>query len=256
MKDVIKTAVSVLVVLVIGVVIFFIVGNVEYGVQLLTKTELPLTDPDVSILYNRVKENGHLRRALLNGNELGSTDIIKYTLDNLKKSDYKKVKIDKEKISCSVNDKIIFYTDSKQCNIIEISNDLFYEYQSNDFNVSNELEFKDIKYHGYNCKNNGKKYYCLVGSYTDTLLGYSEFVDAYKTRDTIVIHEYYLRVDLNDKEYCKQYLDEAYCKDYKGKEKPSIDKDVIVDNGVLYEHVFIKKRDSYYLQKSFIVSEG
>lgn len=256
MRDVFKTAIVVLVVLVVGVIVFFIAGNVEYGVQLLTKTNLTANDPEAAILYNRIKENGYLRRALLSGENLSSDDVIKYTLDNLDKSDYKKVKIDKEKITCAVNDNIMFYTDSKNCNIYEISNDVFYDYQLEHFNVSNELVFNEIKYHGYYCKNSSSSYYCLVSGYTDSLLGYSVFQDAYKTRDSVVIHDYYLRIDLSDKEYCKQYLDDAYCNDYVGKEKPDLDTSVIIDNGVLYEHVFIKKGDTYYLDKSFIVSEG
>ena len=139
---------------------------------------------------------------------------------------------------------------------IEIKNDTISKYQKKIFNVDTELVFDDFNQYGLNCKNNGEKYYCLIGSYTDTLLGYSVFDSAYEYQDKITVVEYYLQIDLSDKERCLKFFNEEYCTNYKEMDKPSLSDKTIKENGVLYKHVFYKEEDKYYLENSFIVSEG
>ena len=54
---------------------------------------------------------------------------------------------------------------------------------------------------------------------------------------------------------CSKYFGEEFCIYYHDKEKPSLGKEVIMNDGVLYEHVFAKNGDAYYLETSYIVTE-
>ena len=55
MKDIIKTLIVSLIILVSLGVCFLLVSNVEQGIELLTRTELPLSDPDVKLLYRQIE---------------------------------------------------------------------------------------------------------------------------------------------------------------------------------------------------------
>lgn len=256
MKDVIKTVVLVGIILLVGVISLFIVGNIEYGVELFTKNKLPFNEPNVSLLYKRIDGKNYFRKASLVNSDLTDEEIIRFVLDNISKNDYTKKSIEPEKITCEVTNKISFNTDEDKCKIIIIKNSKIMEYQKKLFNTEKELKYNDIKYHGYYCKNDGKKYYCLTSKYNDYVLGFSKFKDAYEIKNNIIIHEYYLKIDLNDYDYCLNYFDEDYCGNYKKEDAPKLSDEIIMNNGVLYEHVFVKNDNSYYLEKSFIVSEG
>lgn len=256
MKDVIKTFVLVGIVILVGAISLFVVGNIEYGVELFSKTNLPFNEPSVSLLYDRINGKNYFRKASLVNTDLSNEEIIKFVLDNIDKKDYTNKTIKPEKITCEVTKKISFTTDDDSCKIIIIKNSKIMEYQKKLFNTEKELKFEDIKYRGYYCKNDGKKYYCLTSKYKDYVLGFSKFKDAYENKDQIVIHEYFLKIDLTDYDYCLNYFDEDFCNDYKKKDVPKLNDDIILNDGVLYEHVFVKSDKSYYLEKSFIVSEG
>ncbi len=255
MKDIIKTGIAVLAVMIILSVIFFVTGNAKYGIELLTTTRLDYNDPTVQILYERVKDNSDLRKAHLVSSDLTSDEIIYFVIDNITKDDYKIKKVQHDKIVCQVTETIKFTSD-KDCKIRVIDNDVFMKYQEKYFNTHNELEFKDFNYHGYNCKNSGSKYYCFVSSYTDTILGYSAYDSAFENGGMITIREYYLQVDIDNKDRCTNYFGEDYCNDFEDKDKPSLSQEVIKEDGVLYEHVFTKSGNSFYLVSSSLVSEG
>lgn len=254
MKDLLKTGISVVVVMLILCIAFFIVGNAKYGIELLTTTKLDIKDPTVKVLYERIKDETHLRDAKVIANELKSEQIIYLVMDNLKEDDYKVKKIEHEKIICYINDKIKF-TSNEDCRVRVIENSLFKEYQKKLFNIEYELEFKDFEYHGYECKNSGDKYYCMYNQYTNTVVGYSVFDSAYKVDNKVYIRDYYLQIDYLNKERCSKYFGEEFCIYYHDKEKPSLGKEVIMNDGVLYEHVFAKNGDAYYLETSYIVTE-
>lgn len=256
MKDIVKTLIVSLIVLVALGISFVLVCNVEQGIELLTRTELPLSDPDVKLLYQRIENNSDLRRASLDVNELKNVEILELVIDNLTKDDYKKKTIEAEKIDCEVTKKITFTTETGKCKIRIIDNDVFHKYLKKNFNIERDIEFNSINYYGYNCKNSGKKYYCMYDSYKNYVRGYSVFDKAYKTKDSIVINEYYLHVDVSDGNRCTLYFDEQYCADYKEMDRKDIAKDTIKRDGVLYEHVFVLKDGKYYLQKSFVKNEG
>lgn len=255
MKDLIKTGVSVLVVILILIVVFFIVGNAKYGIEIFNTINLDLKDPTTKLLYERIKDTTNFRKADMKVSSLNSQEIIPYIILNLDKDDYTTKKIEPEKIVCEVTDTIKF-TSSKDCKLKIVKNDTIIKYQKELFNIDNELMFDDFDEYGLECKNSGDKYYCLISSYTETLLGYSAFDSAYEYQDKITIVEYYLQIDLNDKERCLEFFNEEYCTDFKEMDKPSLSDETIKENGVLYKHVFYKEEDKYYLENSFIVSEG
>lgn len=256
MKDLAKTGIALGIVFFMFFIYFLIIGNVENGVNFFTRTNLNKNDEKVTTLYERINGNNSLRKAkLVVNDDLTSDDVVLYVFDHLKDDDYKTKKYEAEKIVCQVTNSISFYTDSKSCKVMIIDHQVFYDYQKELYNIDTNIDFKDIDYHGYSCKTDKKNYYCLKSSYDDGIVGYSAFKEAYEEKNTIVLYEFYLRVDLNDEEMCLKYFDDEYCKDSKKDEKREIDEDVIVNNGVLYRHVFRKSDDNYYLEESAIVAE-
>jgi hypothetical protein len=95
----------------------------------------------------------------------------------------------------------------------------------------------------------------MYNQYTNTVVGYSVFDSAYKVDNKVYIRDYYLQIDYLNKERCSKYFGEEFCIYYHDKEKPSLGKEVIMNDGVLYEHVFAKNGDAYYLETSYIVTE-
>ena len=79
--------------------------------------------------------------------------------------------------------------------------------------------------------------------------------EAYEEGDTLVVKEYYLNVDLNNKDLCNLYLNPEYCEKKNVNEPIVVPDEVIINNGVLYQHVFKKIDDKYYYLQSFILSE-
>ena len=256
MKDVIKTIVLTSIIIIVGIITFFIITRVEKGIESLSRTELPLRDPDVTLLYDKIANNTNLRKASMNVQDLSNKEIIELVIDNISKKDYEKKTIKAEKIVCQVTKTIAFTTEDKKCNIRIISNDVFNKYIKNNYNLTKDIEFNDFDYNGYNCQNNGKKYYCMYTPHKKYVYGYSEFANAYKEDDTIIINEYYLQVDVTNGTRCNTYFDEEYCSDYKDKEKHDINSKTIKKDGVIYEHVFKQIDGKYYLQKSYVKNEG
>lgn len=256
MKDAINTIILTAVLLIVAGITFVIVTNLEQGIELLSRTEIPFSDPDVKLLYGRIENNADLRKASLDVNDLNNQEILELVIDNLTKDDYEKKTIEAEKIVCQVTKKIAFNTEDKNCKIRIISNSVFNDYIKDNYNLDKELEFVDFDYHGYNCQNSGKKYYCMYSSYKDYVYGYSVFDKAYKTKDSIIISEYYLQVDVSDGARCVTYFDEEYCADYKENDRKELSDKTIKKDGVLYEHVFSLVDGKYYLEKSYVKNEG
>lgn len=255
MKDVVKTVVSVLVASLIIVICFFVLGNAEYGIELLNTTNLDYVDPTTQILYGKIANNVNFRKADMKISELTSQEIVPYIILNLDEKDYSTRIVEPVKIVCEVTSTIKFTSDD-DCKIRIIDNDTIMEYQKKLFDLDNELTFDDFKDYGLDCKNNGEKYYCLTGAYTENVLGYSAFDSAYEYKDKITVVEYYLQINLNDKNRCLEYFNEEYCSNYSKMDKPSLSEEIIKKDGVLYRHVFYKVNNSYFLENSFIVSEG
>lgn len=255
MKDFIKTVILVCIIGLIGFLIFYLVGNKSYYIKLFTQTDLDISDPTVEMLFNRVKNSTHLRKPNMVSSELSSDEIIKYVIDNMAPEDYKDKKVKAEKITCSIGYGVFFTTNTGTCNIRVIKNDVFMSYQKKYFNTENPLDFVDIKYHGLKCENANGSYYCLKYSYFENLIGYSVFNKAYQDKDHIYIQEYYLNIDLTDKDKCISYFGEEYCNNYTKMERPILDDAIVKEQGVLFEHVFSSQDDNYYLEKSYTVSE-
>lgn len=256
MKDVAKTVIVVGIIIIVILFIYGIVGNLHYGVELLTRTQLSDNDPTIGILMERVEANNSLRRAKLVNTSLTSKEIIEFTLDNMNESDYNKITVASEKIVCTVNDLVRFNSNDSSCEIIVIDNNKFMEYQKKYFNTEIALNYEEIKYHGYHCKNDNERYYCTTETFTNNILDYSAFESAYEEKDKIILRGYYLRIDASDHDRCLEYFNGAYCDNYINNTKPSLSESTIKEDGVLYEHIFKKNEVSYYLESSYIVSEG
>jgi len=254
MKDAVKTGILVIILLFVGFIVIGINDNIQKGVELLSRTNLPITDPTIKILYPRIENNNLLRKADLDTSKLSSEDIIYYFFDKITKNDYKIKKIDAVKIYCTINSKIEFTTEKDSCNVMIINNSTITKFQKTVFNTEYPINFKDIDYKGFLCKNDGSRYYCLKNNYIETTIGYSVFEDAYEDKDGVVIHEYYLNINLNDKERCLNYFSQDYCYNYQNKTKVVLPDEKIKQDGVLYEHHFVKENDNYYLKRSFVVS--
>ena len=255
MKDFITTIILVCIIGLIGILIFYVIGNYSYHIKLFSQTDLDKSDPTVEMLFNRVQKNIHLRKPNIVNNQLSSDEIIKFVIDNIEEADYKDKKVKAEKITCYVANGVLFTTNTGSCSIRIISNETFMKYQKKFFNTEIPLEFVDIKYHGLKCENSGNNYYCLKYPYYETLLGYSVYNRAYKDSEHIYIQEYYLNIDLEDKDKCISFFNEEYCNNYTKMERPVLDEDFIKAHGVLFEHVFTQVEDNYYLEKSYTVSE-
>ena len=254
MKDAIKTGILVLIIIIMGLLIFFVSGHIKKGVLLLNRNTLEVNDPTVIILKDRILGLDDIRKAYIKPDEINNDDIIKYLLLKLDSNDYKMMKVEPVKIECNISDKISF-TSSKTCEIKVINNDVFNDYLFKMFNLDKKLSFNDFSYHGYSCKNDGSKYYCLVDTYKDDYVSYSVIKDAYEEKDKVVIREYYLRVDIGDNERCLKYFNQGYCMNSKEQEKIPLDDEIVKNDGVLYEHVFAKNGNSFYLVESFITNE-
>lgn len=254
MKDLAKTGISLGIVFIIIFIYFLIIGNVGNGVNFFTRTNLTKDDDKIVSLFERINGNNSLRKAKLTTDNITSHDVVQYVFDHLKKDDYKVKKYAAEKIVCQITNNVSFYTESNSCNVLIIDHQIFYDYQKELYNIDTNIDFKDIEYHGYNCKIDKEKYYCIKNKYNDGIVGYSAFKEAYEEKDMIVLYEYYLRFDLNDEDMCLKYFDSEYCQE-EDKEKKDLNDDVIINNGVLYRHVFKKSDDSYYLEESAIVAE-
>ncbi len=255
MKDAIKTAILVVILSVVGLIVIGLSDNIQKGVELLSRTKLPLTDPTIQILYPRIENNFLLRKPDLDTSKLSNEEIIEYVFDNLKKGDYKTKRYQSTKIYCNITYSIQFITENERyCDLLIINNSTFKEKQKEVFNTENDLNFKDINYKGYYCKNDGKRYYCQKNKFVNHIVGYSVFKDAYEDKDGVVIHEYFLNIDLSKRDMCLNYFSNEYCSNYAKMDRQKIDDRKVKQDGVLYEHLFVKDGDNYYLKRSFVVS--
>jgi len=255
MRDAIKTVILVVILSVVGFIAIGFGDNIQKGVELLSRTKLPLSDPTIQILYPRIENNFLLRKPDLDTSNLSSEEIIEYFFDNLTNKDYKTRKVEAVKIYCTISNAIQFISENeKDCNLLVIANSTIKNKQKEVFNTDYDLSFSDIDYKGYQCKNDGKRYYCMKKKYVNHVVGYSVFKDAYEDKDGVVIHEYYLNIDLSKREVCLNYFSNEYCSNYTKMDRQKIDNDKVKQSGVLYEHLFVKDGDNYYLKRSFVVS--
>lgn len=255
MKDILKTIVLTGILVIICLIVFVVLGKVRYSVEMLSRTELDLTDPTVTILKDRITSNDYLRKAKMIPSELSDEELIEFTLNNLNNSDYTTMQVEPVKINCQVTDKI-FFTSGSTCNLKVIDNSKFNEYIKKYFNIERELSYPVIQYRGYTCKNDGSKYYCLIKDYKKDFVSYSVLKDAYETKDKVVIREYYLKIDLTNNQRCLSYFSQASCVAGNAAILPyHIDDEIIKRDGVLYQHVFARNDNSFYLVESSIANE-
>lgn len=253
MKTIIKTIILIAIVILglfIGIKIYYNSGN-ETEESVL---DISPSDPTVQLLMKKIYSSNIFRSAGFNNNSLNDDIVISYGIDNITKDNYSSKTIKHKKSLCEVTGKILF-TSTDNCNIRIINKDYFTKLIKNDFNVDYTLTKDTFTYHGYFCKSDSKKYYCLMSRYTNYDKNLSLIKNAYEEGNKLIIYEYYLYVDLNNNELCNLYLNSEYCANKKPNDEIKVEDDVIINNGVLYRHEFVKEEDKYYYLQSFIVSE-
>lgn len=253
MRDVIKTLLLVGIVLIIAFISLFIRNNADTAVNLLTRTKLAKDSDEVKIAYEKLDELTYLRKARLNNQEITNREIIYFALDNLQSDNYQTEVVGAQKITCEVGN-ILFQTSTGACYFKVIQNETIKKIANEYFNITIDLEYPDIDYHGYYCKNDGNQYYCQHENYLKSILEYTTFDSAYQEKDKLVIKEYYLRIDIKDTNRCIKFLGDNYCNNYLELERPVLLDEIIKSNGVLYEHTFKKREDDYYLETSRIIN--
>lgn len=215
--------------------------------------ELDIQSEQVQNLTNMLTDSNDLRKAYLDVKELSNDEILKHILISLKKDDYKVVNITPVKIMCYVTDGISFVSDSK-CKIWVINNSKIMAYQKKLFNTDKKLSYDEINYQGMHCKNNGKKYYCHITKYTPSDKNFSIIDKVSKNKDEIYIYEYYLNVNLENINKCKQFYPEKLCANYTKVKLSDLTDDVIKDKGVYYKHTFmLNDSGEYYLAYSEVM---
>lgn len=254
MKTIIKTIIL-SAIIVLGLFIGLNIYNKSHAlVEESNKVDMALTDPTVTLLMNKVYSSNLFRDAKFSIDLIDEDFVIHYTIDNLTKDDYSTKVVEHKKSLCEVTGKILF-TSTSNCNIRIIKNDVFLNKIKNDFNVDVNISYPNFQYKGYFCKNDGKRYYCLMSKYQENIKIFSVLKEAYEEDNKIIIYEYYFFIDLNDKDSCYLYLNKDYCDKKNPKEEITIVDDLIKENGVLYRHEFVNQDDHYYYLQSFIVSE-
>jgi len=214
------------------------------------KVKIPVDSAIVIKLISNINKNELLRYAKIDNVNLKSEEIIKYVFDNLKEGDYQLKLVKPLKISCNIDN--IKFTQESDCTIRVISNETIKRYENELFNITLELEFKELEYKGETCQNNGYNYYCLEKEFENHSENYSYIKDSYIIDKKLYIEEYYLNIDETNRPSCLKYYGRSYCEN-KG-EKPYISDETIMKYGVLYKHVYsLNNKGEYYLEKLYIL---
>ena len=216
--------------------------------------EIAPNDPVVQLLMNQIYSSQIYRGAGFSVDSLDEETVMHYGIDKLTKNDYVQKTVTHKKSLCEVTGKILF-TSNHNCNIRIIDNSYFTNLIKKDFNVELDLKYETFDYAGYFCKNDGRKYYCFLSDYHNKFKNFSVIDTAYEEGNKLIIYEYYLYVDFNNADLCNLYLNAEYCAKKNPYAEIEIADDVVINNGVLYRHEFVKEEDNYYYLQSFIVSE-
>ena len=253
MKTVFKTIILMIIIFV-GLFIGYKIYNKSVDESSDDVLDIAISDPTVTLLMNKIYSSDIFRKGSFSSKDLNENAIIHYAIDNLTKENYTQKNIKHKKSLCEVTGKILF-TSTHNCNIRIIKNEYFTNIIKNDFNVDIDLSYDTFDYAGYYCKNDGKKYYCLLSDYTSYDKHLSVLKNAYEEGNKLIIYEYYLYVDINNTQLCNLYLNAEYCNKKNPYADLVVDDDVVKNNGALYRHEFIKEEAKYYYLQSFIVSE-
>ena len=258
MKEFLKECRNTLIVSISFLLLFFVIF--VYGFDISNSSDLQdldkisKTESVSEIAIKNLENLNFFRNADLSVDSVSDMDMMKFIFKNLQKDDYKIKDIEPLKIVCQVTDSISFIS-SNTCKVLVINNDKLNEYKHLLFKYDKDLVYDDFSFEKYECKNDGKKYYCLIVDYDEkkNYKEYSAIDSVYENKNRVVIYEYYLFYRYNY-ESCVKYYEELYCtEDFEG-ELPKLEDDIIKKYGVYYRHEFIKDNDKLYLEKSYVVS--
>lgn len=232
----------------ISFLIYFSVYNSNNGGY----DKFSFEDKDISSLENELYFLENFRGFYNNGDLVDNQVLLQYSLDSLEEGDYTLQNIESKKNNCKVVDKIAF-SSAEDCDVIAISNEKIKNIISNKLLIDQEITFGDIQHKNMDCKNNGENYYCLLKPFKSNINDYSLVKDIYEKNDKLIIRDYYLRIDVSNKEVCSNYYDDAYCSNYIDALQPDLDDKVIKKDGLLYEITFGKNDNGYYLESIRII---
>ena len=154
---------------------------------------------------------------------------------------------------CSVPNSVMFSSQSK-CRIKIIEDEKIKNEIKNLFNKEPTLTTEEFEYKEYYCKHDIDRFYCLINpNYKSTSKSYTYIDEAYEKKDEIHIYEYYLNINLTNKDKCLKLYTKEVCDNYSEVEIPELTKEKIKEYGTLYKHTFKKEDNKYYLVQSEVV---
>lgn len=210
-----------------------------------------LNDEDKRNFQNLVNNNELLRKAYLDNENIDNDEMIKFILTGISPDYYiTRLGFNNETI-CTIDN--IDFSYETECLFRVISNDTVMEYQKKIFNTQNRLIYNDMEYKNLECKNNGEAYYCLVKTYENNVNNYSVIDNVYVSDDKYVIRDYYVSIDMNNMKECTDYFNYNYCINYPDMEYMNINENMVKSRGALFEYVFTKDNESYYLDEFHIL---
>ena len=239
-----NTVVASLLLFLIMYAIFIVITN-KGEVDITHKMDkIMLNEDQIADFQVLVNNNELLRNAYMINSEIENDDMLKFILTNLEKEHYENIVGYFNESICSIN--WVGFSYSPGCNFIKINNETIMEYQKKYFNTSKALVFNPIEYKGLECKNDETAYYCLIKEYNESnIKKYSVIDSAYSDSEKFVIRDYYVNVKTDDINECRKYFDNNDCSNYNNNEE--INHDKVIENGSLFEYVFLKEGDHYYI---------
>ena len=177
MKEFLKECRNTLIVSISFLLLFFVIF--VYGFDISNSSDLQdldkisKTESVSEIAINNLDKLNFFRNADLSVESVTNEDMMKFIFKNLQKDDYKIKNVDPLKIVGQVTDSVSFIS-SNTCNVLVINNDKLNGYKDLLFKYEKDLAFDDFSFEKYECKNDGKKYYCLIVDY-DEKKDYEEY---------------------------------------------------------------------------------
>lgn len=239
--------VTCLIIVLIGFLIYFSAVNSKIGLEILT-----FEDKDIAILEDDLYYLKNLRGFYNANDNVDNLFLIQYGLDNLDEGDYTLSNIESKKNLCKASDNISFKS-SENCDVIVFSNETIKNIIENKIMINQELVFSDIQYKNMDCKNDGSNFYCLLKPYKSSINDYSLVKDIIQKNDKVIIRDYFFSIDVSNFDICSSYYDVAYCSNYIDALKPDLSDDVIKKEGLLYEFVFVKNDNGYFLKSISVI---
>lgn len=213
--------------------------------------EISLNDEEKKQFQNLVNNNELLRKAYFSSDNITNDEMLQFILTGISPENYITRLGGNNGTICSID--WIDFSYETECLFRIITNETIMNFQKKFFNTENELVYNDINYKNLECKNDGVVYYCLVKTYDNNINYYSLIDSVYKDENKYVIRDYYVSINMNNMKECTDYYNYNYCINYPNIDSMHINEDMVKSKGTLFEYVFIKDNDHYYLNNFHIL---